>query len=82
MTAVNVADLRDLIHWLSDGGRSAQTAAEFFRQTCERLVAAGVPLWRARVFVHSVFDRSFIWRLGEDVQMEIADSIFRIRCNS
>jgi adenylate cyclase len=76
MTAVNVSDLRDLMHWLSDGGRSAQTAAEFFRQTCERLVAAGVPLWRARVFVHSVFDRSFIWRLGEDVQMEIADFDF------
>jgi adenylate cyclase len=76
MAAVNASDLQDLMRWLSDGGRSAQTAAEFFRQTCERLVAVGVPLWRARVFVHSVFDRSFIWRLGEDVQMEIADFDF------
>ena len=73
MTAVNASDLQDLMRWLSDGGRSARTAAEFFGKTCERLVAAGVPLWRVDVLVRSVFDRSFIWRLGEDVRVNIAD---------
>jgi adenylate cyclase len=73
MTAVNASELQDLVRWLSDGGRSARTAAEFFGHTCERLVAAGVPLWGADVLVRSVFDRSFIWRLGEDVRMSIAD---------
>ncbi len=40
-------------------------------QTCERLVAAGVPLWRAAGFVKTLhpdaFGRSFVWRSGAEV---------------
>ena len=38
---------------------------------CERLVAAGIPLWRVGAFVQTlhpdVFGRSFVWRRGTEV---------------
>jgi adenylate cyclase len=73
-------ELQKTIDWLIDGARSAQTPVEFLRQTCERLVAAGVPLSRAGAFVRTphpdVFGRSFIWRLGGEVQVNTADFDF------
>ena len=45
-------------------------------QTCERLVAAGLPLWRVGVFVQTlhpdVFGRNFVWRPGAEVVMGTA----------
>jgi adenylate cyclase len=77
---MNASDIEALTRWLIDGARSAQTPVEFLRQTCERLVAAGVPLWRAGAFVRTphpdVFGRSFIWRLGGEVQVNTADFDF------
>ena len=40
-------------------------------ETCERLVAAGLPLWRVAVFVRTlhpdIFGRAFFWRPGTEV---------------
>ena len=45
--------------------------------TCERLVAAGLPLWRVGVFVRTlhpdIFGRNFIWRPGAEVVVGSAD---------
>ena len=42
-------------------------------ETCERLVAAGLPLWRVGVFVRTlhpdIFGRNFIWRPGAEVEV-------------
>ena len=69
--------LRELIAWLTDGARSARTPMALLEQTCGRLVAAGLPLWRAAAFVRTlhpdVYGRSFVWRPGADVVVNTAD---------
>jgi adenylate cyclase len=69
--------LSSLIDWLTDGGRSAPTPPEFMKETCERLVDCGVPLWRAAAFVKTLhpdtYGRAFIWRRGGEVVVSTAD---------
>ena len=64
-------ELKEIIDWLIDGARSAPNPAALLEQTCERLVAAGVPLWRVGAFVRTlhpdVLGRNFIWRPGAEV---------------
>ena len=51
------------------------------RETCERLIAAGLPLWRVGAFVRTLhpdaFGRSFIWRLGAEVEVGTVDFDFQ-----
>jgi adenylate cyclase len=58
--------VKPIVDWLIDGARSAPLAQEVLTELCERLVAAGLPLWRAMVFVRTlhpeVVGRRFIWR--------------------
>jgi adenylate cyclase len=65
------SELDKLATWLMHGARSASTPADFLKQMCERLVAAGIPLWRVGAFVQTlhpdVFGRSFVWRRGTEV---------------
>jgi adenylate cyclase len=74
---MNTTEMRKLTDWLIDGAPSARTPTAVLSETCERLVAAGLPLWRAAVFVQTlhpdVFGRSFIWRPGEEVSVNTAD---------
>jgi adenylate cyclase len=74
---MNASDLQKLIDWLIDGARSAPTPPQMLAETCERLVAAGMPLWRVGAFVRTlhpdVFGRSFIWRPGAEVAVNAAD---------
>jgi adenylate cyclase len=74
---MNVAELQNISTWLIDGARSAPTPVALMKETCERLVAAGVPLWRAGAFVQTlhpdVFGRSFIWRDGAEVVVNTAN---------
>jgi adenylate cyclase len=60
------ARLQETIDWLMDGARSAPTPKALMAQTCERLVAAGLPLSRGAAFVRSlhpdIFGRYFVWR--------------------
>jgi len=71
------AGLDGIIHWLIDGARSAQTSEAVLGELCERMLAAGVLLWRVGVFVSTlhpdVFGRSFIWKRGGGVAIGEAD---------
>jgi adenylate cyclase len=64
--------IRDISEWLVDGARSAATPAQMMAECCERVIAAGVPLFRVGVFIRTlhpeIFGRSFIWRPGAEVE--------------
>jgi adenylate cyclase len=68
---MNVVALQKLIEWLVDGARSAPSPPAMMAETCERLVAAGLPLARVGVFVRTlhpdIVGRNFVWRLGTEV---------------
>ena len=70
-------ELKKVTDWLIDGARSAASPTALMAQTGERLVAAGLPLWRVGVFVQTlhpdIFGRNFIWRPGADVIVGTAD---------
>jgi adenylate cyclase len=66
-------ELDKLIRWLMS---AVPTRTQVLTETCERLTAAGVPLWRVSVFVRTLhpdaFGRSFVWRPGADVVINTA----------
>jgi adenylate cyclase len=70
---MNASELEKLTNWLM---RSTPTPIELLTETCERLLAAGVPLWRVGAFVRTLhpdaFGRSFVWRPGEEVVVNTA----------
>jgi adenylate cyclase len=72
---MNAPELQKLTDWLIDGGRSAGPL--LMAETCERLVRAGLPLWRVGVFVRTlhpdIFGRNFIWRPGAEVVVGTVD---------
>src|SRR5713101_7620118 len=74
---MNASALQELTAWLIDGARSAPTPVALLRETCERLSAAGLPLWRVGTFVQTLhpdaFGRSFIWRPGAEIVVNTAD---------
>jgi adenylate cyclase len=63
--------------WLIDGARSSPLAPDILSELCERLTAAGIPLWRTGLFVRTlhpdVFGRNFIWKPGEAVTIGSVD---------
>ncbi len=63
--------------WLIDGARSAGSPIRMMAETWERLVAAGLPLWRVGIFVRTlhpdIFGRNFIWRPGAEVELGTVD---------
>jgi adenylate cyclase len=70
---MKAAAIRPIADWLIDGARSAATPDEVLAVLCERLVTAGIPLWRAAVFVRTlhpqVVGRRFVWRAGQGVEI-------------
>src|SRR5580693_4982769 len=74
---MNAPKLGKLTDWLMDGARSAPTPTALLSQTCERLVDAGVPLWRVAAFVQTLhpdmLGRSFVWRPGAEVVVGTAN---------
>ena len=74
---MNASNLQTLIDWLIDGARSASSPTAMMADTCERLVEAGLPLWRVGVFVRTlhpdIFGRRFIWRSGAEVETGSVD---------
>ena len=72
---MNASELQKLTDWLVDGARSA--GPQLMTQACERLVQAGLPLWRVGVFVRTlhpdIFGRNFIWRPGAEVAVGNVD---------
>ena len=74
---MNAPELQKIIDWLIDGARSAPSPPQIMVETGERLVRAGLPLWRVGVFVRTlhpdIFGRSFVWRRGAEVVMGSAN---------
>ncbi len=68
---MNAPDLQKLTEWLIDGARTTPNPPQMMAETCERLVAAGLPLWRVGIFVRTlhpdIVGRNFIWRPGAGV---------------
>jgi adenylate cyclase len=77
---MNAQDLKTIIDWLIDGARSASSPQQMMAEICERLVAAGLPLWRVGVFVRTlhpdILGVNFIWRPGAEVVAGSADHSF------
>lgn len=69
-------DTGPVVEWLVDGARSAPQAQDVLAQLCPRLVACGIPLWRAAVFVRTLhpemMGRSFVWRPDGEVAVNTA----------
>jgi adenylate cyclase len=74
---MNAYELQKIIDWMVDGARSAATPTAMMKECCERLVQAGLPLWRVGVFVRTlhpnIFGRSFTWRPETEVVVVTAD---------
>ena len=74
---MNLPEMQKLTDWLIDGARSSASPARMMADTCEGLVAAGLPLWRVGVFVRTlhpdIFGRNFIWRPGAEVEVGTVD---------
>jgi adenylate cyclase len=74
---MNSSELQKLTDWLIDGGRSAASPSRFMAETCERMVAAGLPLWRVGIFVRTlhpdIYGRNFIWKPGAEVELGTVD---------
>jgi adenylate cyclase len=68
---MNATEMHELRDWLIDGARSAATSTQMMSELCERLVAAGLPLWRVGFFVRTlhpdIVGRNFIWKPGTEV---------------
>ena len=78
---MDASDLQKIIGWLIDGARSASSPTQMMAETCERLVRAGLPLWRVGLFVRTlhpdILGRNFVWRLGGEVVAGSVDFDFR-----
>ena len=68
---MNAQDLKRIADWLIDGARSVVDPPLMVAETCERLVRAGLPLWRSGIFVRTlhpdILGVNFIWKPGEAV---------------
>jgi adenylate cyclase len=69
MFIMNASEMRKITDWLIDGARPG--GPRLMAEVCERLVEAGLPLWRVGIFVRTlhpdIFGRNFIWRPGAEV---------------
>lgn len=74
---MNLPELQKITDWLIDGARSAASPTRLMAETCERLLQAGLPLWRVGVFIRTlhpdIYGRNFIWRPGAEVEMGTVD---------
>jgi adenylate cyclase len=57
--------VQSAVQWLVHGARNAPLSQEVLTELCERLTAAGLPLWRVTVFVRTlhpeIVGRRFVW---------------------
>ncbi len=72
-------DIGAIVDWLIDGARSAAQSETVLERLCEKLVAAGMPIWRAAVFVRTlhpnIVARRFLWKAGA-ATVEIGEANF------
>jgi adenylate cyclase len=74
---MNAQELKQISDWLIDGARSAASPQQMVEQFCERLVRAGLPLWRVGLFVRTlhpdILGVNFIWKPGAEVAVGTRD---------
>ena len=74
---MNALELQQLTDWLIDGARSMANSPRLMAEICERLVQAGLPLWRVGIFVRTlhpdIYGRNFVWRPGAEVEVGTVD---------
>jgi adenylate cyclase len=74
---MNLPELQKIIDWMIGGARSAATPSEMMVECCERLIQAGLPLWRVGVFIRTLhpdfYGINFIWKPGAEVQIGTVD---------
>jgi len=72
--------IKSVIDWLADGARSTPLAQEVLTALCERLIACGLPLCRAVVFVRTlhpqIIGRRFVWQ--PDTGTVITEATFEL----
>jgi adenylate cyclase len=77
---MNASELQKIIDWMIDGARSAITPSQMMAECCERLILAGLPLWRVGVFLRTLhpdyYGISFIWKPGTEVRIGTVDFTF------
>jgi adenylate cyclase len=80
MAPLNTFEINRVADWLTDGARSALRPEAVLEQLCDRLVRAGIPLWRVSIFVRTlhpeVMGRRFIWQPGAAVS--ITEGLFEL----
>ena len=73
---MNASDLQQRVGWLINGARASSSPAQRFGEICQRLVQAGLPLWRVGIFVRTlhpdILGVNFIWRPGAEVAVGTA----------
>ena len=66
-----MSDIREVLDWLAGGALSGPESADVLAQLCQRMLDAGIPLWRAAVFVTTlhpdVMGRRFLWQAESGV---------------
>jgi adenylate cyclase len=66
-----MSDIREVMGWLAGGALSGPESADVLAQLCQRMLDAGIPLWRAAVFVTTlhpdVMGRRFLWQAESGV---------------
>jgi adenylate cyclase len=72
--------IQPVVQWLVHGARNAALSQEVLTELCQRLTAAGLPLWRVTVFVRTlhpeIVGRRFTWH--PDTGTEISDGSFEL----
>ncbi|MBL8692396.1 MAG: adenylate/guanylate cyclase domain-containing protein [Rhodospirillaceae bacterium] len=73
MTGLDHIKVHELAHWLIEGAPGAARPENIVSETCERMVAAGIPLERVALFVRTlhptIIGASYIWRPGKQVEV-------------
>jgi adenylate cyclase len=72
--------IQPIVQWLVHGARNAALSQEVLTELCQRLTAAGLPLWRVMVFVRTlhpqIVGRRFVWH--PDTGTEVSDGAFEL----
>ena len=71
-----MSDIREVLEWLAGGALSGPNSEDVLAQLCQRMTEAGIPLWRAAVFVRTlhpdVMGRRFLWQAESGVTVSNA----------
>jgi adenylate cyclase len=74
---MNASEVHQITNWLIDGARSVVNSPRLMAEVCERMVEAGLPLWRVGIFVRTlhpeIYGRNFIWKPGAEVEFGTVD---------